>query len=337
VRDNSGDPDGSGVDIKVMMFFDMISLSGTDIVFDGLHITEVSQDAMIFGSGSTYEIRNCVWDYNGVCVRSNVTSGLGWVHDCILHDGRMVVDTPGGGDDFGAYGIEVLSGSLTFDHNTVYNLNQASYDYGDDGCCFELYCSGDVDTISIHHNNFYDNSNFMEITSAHVVDHVHIYRNLIINSFCVPSCHGDSANPLDLVVENNTYVYYSASHIKTWCVALWVTPQAAGTAIYRNNVYYLSDARRFLYTNGDWANVVHNNNIMHSDDAGIVWNFVLDGTETHNDPGLVDIPGRDYHLVGGSIAIDAGTNTVLAADITDYEDTSVPINSTIDIGAYEHA
>jgi hypothetical protein len=55
------------------------------------------------------------------------------------------------------------------------------------------------------------------------------------------------------------------------------------------------------------------------------------------DPLLVNVVAADYRLAPGSPAIDAGDNAAPDVPATDYAGTARPVNTVVDMGAYEYA
>ena len=66
------------------------------------------------------------------------------------------------------------------------------------------------------------------------------------------------------------------------------------------------------------------------------WELLADGANNNIAGGLllVDPGNRDFHLVAGSPAINAGTNEYAPAD--DFDGVARPVGGTVDIGPYEY-
>jgi hypothetical protein len=54
------------------------------------------------------------------------------------------------------------------------------------------------------------------------------------------------------------------------------------------------------------------------------------------DPSFVDAVGEDFHLLGGSSAIDVGYNSAPSIPATDKDGIPTIINGVVDMGAYEY-
>src|SRR6185436_2060000 len=77
------------------------------------------------------------------------------------HDLRMVVNTPGGQDDYGAVGFVVSAPRNEISYDRCVNCRASSYDYGTDGGFAEILNQGDG--TSIHHNYSWNTAGFLEI------------------------------------------------------------------------------------------------------------------------------------------------------------------------------
>lgn len=66
------------------------------------------------------------------------------------HDLTMVVNNPGGDNDYGAVGIWLFASLNEVSYNRMINCKAPSYDYGFDGGVVEFY--GNVDSCYVHHN-----------------------------------------------------------------------------------------------------------------------------------------------------------------------------------------
>jgi parallel beta-helix repeat protein len=80
---------------------------------------------------------------------------------CNIHDTKMVVNTPGGNDDYGAIGILVQAANCEVANCNLTRCKAKSYDYGTDGGGIEF--NGTVDGSSIHDNTVTDCDGFFEI------------------------------------------------------------------------------------------------------------------------------------------------------------------------------
>jgi hypothetical protein len=79
-----------------------------------------------------------------------------WVHDL-----SMIVNTPGGDDDFGAVGFNVNAHDIEISYSNCTNCVASSYDYGLDGGFVEVWEYGD--RLNVHHNSSDNTNGVLEI------------------------------------------------------------------------------------------------------------------------------------------------------------------------------
>lgn len=83
------------------------------------------------------------------------------VRDSALVDNnRMSVNTPGGDDDSGAFGVLLNGDDNVIAHNTITGSHADSHDYGVDGAAVEIY---DGDRNRVEYNITRDNETFTEL------------------------------------------------------------------------------------------------------------------------------------------------------------------------------
>src|SRR4029078_1419549 len=85
----------------------------------------------------------------------------------VIDNRRMSVNTPGGDDDSGAFGVLVRGDYARVSWNTINGQHAMSYDYGMDGAAVEIY--GAVGT-SVDHNLTADNNTFSELGNPRTRD-----------------------------------------------------------------------------------------------------------------------------------------------------------------------
>jgi hypothetical protein len=81
----------------------------------------------------------------------------------IRDNNRMSVNTPGGDDDSGAFGVLLQGHGTEVSFNTISGHDTASYDYGRDGAAVEVY---GATGSNVHHNLAFDNDAFSELGAA---------------------------------------------------------------------------------------------------------------------------------------------------------------------------
>ena len=166
-----------------------------------------------------------------------------------IHDLKMVHNTQGGDDDYGAIGVWLFNSDNEVAFNRLVRLKAASYDYGSDGGAIEFYKQ--VDRSLIHHNYVADSEGFLEIGGAKARDN-RIYYNLIVNSGRVLGVHlgGKFGSAVrGLRIENNTVIDNQSKPEGASFQFWWGDPEA-DTLNVQNNIFYLPNYQR-LVSNGE--------------------------------------------------------------------------------------
>jgi hypothetical protein len=78
-----------------------------------------------------------------------------------IHDLHMMVNTPGGDDDYGALGFDVESRDVEIARSRCTNCRASSYDYGHDGGFAEVWNYGDG--LNVHDNMGQNTSGILEV------------------------------------------------------------------------------------------------------------------------------------------------------------------------------
>jgi hypothetical protein len=250
-----------------------------------------------------------------------------------IHDLKMIVNTQGGDDDYGAQAVLLEGPNNEVSYNRMTNCNVPSYDYGMDGNAVEFF--GNVDNSSVHHNYSYNVTAFNEVGSGGggSARNVLIADNLIIQSGQIEVIHidgtyGSTVSNFRLV--NNTIVdtsnvgAYSAFYMSA-------TPSDPNIFLVRNNIFYIRNYRFIMQNSVPFA---HDHNIYTLLDGSTQLGFNLSSGERLVDAGFVNVNSGDFHLKAGSAAIDTGLNP--APYGTDYEGKAVPSGNNIDMGAFEY-
>jgi hypothetical protein len=240
-----------------------------------------------------------------------------------IHDMSMVLNTPGGDDDYGATGV-ILSGSSNTEvsYNRFVNCVAPSYDYGTDGGAIEFW--SDVSGANVHHNYSTNANGFFEIGGGSVKD-VTIAYNVSDRDnmdFAVLHLSGTFKSTIsNFKVDNNTMVRSDG-----WYRLLVFDGETPPPSFYfRNNV---------VYSNTGVANAdgfTHDNNIYYLYGEAGLGNISLGSGESQTDPKFENLSGGDYHLTSDSPAIGAGLNLGYTSD---FDGNPIPEGKAPDAGAY---
>lgn len=240
------------------------------------------------------------------------------------HDLRMITNTSGGDDDWGATGIWIEGSNTEVSYNRMINCRAPSYDYGYDGGAVELY--GQVSNANIHHNYSRGSNGFIEVGggSARNITIAYNVSDRDYSAFTMLHLSGNFASAVsNFKVENNTIVKTT----KEWKVLDFGGEPSPSTYIFRNNVVYTQTGV------SNRSNFTHTNNLYYLYN-GATLGFSLGPGEKQGDPLFVNMGSGDYHLRSGSPAIDAGASLGYNRD---FDGAAVPAGRAPDMGAFEYS
>lgn len=155
----------------------------SNISFEGFTIQDGNDYAIFVEGGSGNVIKNCYLSAVGTGVE--FTSPKNKVLNCYIHDLRMIVNTPGGTDDYGANGVVLAAPNCTVTGNYFLNCRAQSYDFGYDGGAVEIFGDpNNVDSAIITNNVAMNCEGFAEFGSKNVrhANGVIITGNTLINN-----------------------------------------------------------------------------------------------------------------------------------------------------------
>lgn len=137
-----------------------IDLSGANyIVLDGLAVKGAKEGGVNLDANSNHNIIQNM-EISNVGFGVEVAGQYNKFLSNYVHDTKMVNNTPGGDDDYGAVAFSIYGSNNEFAFNKVERAQAKSYDYGMDGGGFETWRS--VSNISIHDNWVQDSNGFFE-------------------------------------------------------------------------------------------------------------------------------------------------------------------------------
>jgi hypothetical protein len=273
---------------------------------------------------------------------SELTAGVfideGSSHNLVTHsefvdNTYLSVNTPGGDDDSGAFGV-LLNG----DHNVVShnlfagNVSFCSFDYGQDGASVEIF--GGSHNL-VHHNVSYDPAAFVEIGSSkrRVASHNTLAYNLYVNKqraegdFLIVRGHGEPFGPTPYTRALNNTVYM-APRYGSGVVCMACNPSLLTLA---NNILWVEGTA--IYADAPFTEL--SNLVWSSDqDPRLELNgFALDRSSRVADPRFRAPQRGDFNLERDSPARAAGVrwplHTALQVDLAGY---ALP-HGKLDLGA----
>ncbi|MFF5075829.1 hypothetical protein ACFY36_02175 [Actinoplanes sp. NPDC000266] len=136
----------------------VVLLSGAKQIVENIRVTNAASNAVeIRGAGGA--VRSSEIDHAGVGV---LLKARGARADRVtVHDLHMVLDTPGGDDDYGAIGFAVQAGDVEIGHSSCTACRAPSNDYGYDGGFAEVW--NYADGLDVHDNTGSDIQGVLEI------------------------------------------------------------------------------------------------------------------------------------------------------------------------------
>jgi hypothetical protein len=300
-----------------------VTVSGSYWVINNLRASGCQWAGFEF-QGSHNLVDSVQADANVVGVSITDTSAFNTVRwSTLVNNNKMSVNTPGGDDDSGAFGVLINGDDNLISRNTISGSFAASYDYVYDGAAVEIY---DGDRNHIEYNTTADNETFTELgheDGATASDNVFAYNSVTSTksqgSFLVTRGADDGLGPVLGTVAVNNSVYLPATDTQGWvCYA------GCGADILklRNNVIKVGG--KTGYEDGTGAD----------EDRGVYQGtqtqFTLGPNSVSADPLFTS--ATDLHLLTGSPAIGRAESLGYVYDL----DGDVLPATGLDAGAYQH-
>ncbi|MEO6669144.1 MAG: T9SS type A sorting domain-containing protein [Ferruginibacter sp.] len=323
------------------------------IVFDGFKITDPTldpndrnQQANILRAfeldGCTYvTVKNCDISLVGVAV--NMVSDYCTMDRNTIGNLRMIRNTPGGDDDYGANPVVISGSNNNITSNYFKDCWAYSYDYTYDGGAIEVYGSGNNGN-QIMYNTAVNCDGFMEIgyngggTSSNNM----VAYNKIINCgelVYISNSGTYSTTVTNLMFYNNNIVHtVNQLTMPTSMIGMSASSSTANIVNLKNNIFWLTtgiDVARSGKFSG--SQLTHEDNIYHLG-TGSILNFTIGSSElttaatlfTNTSAG--DPTSWDYAPAAGSPSIDFGQNLGIARDFAGNTVPSVPNAGILETG-----
>lgn len=299
-----------------------VTVSGSYWVINNLRASGCQWAGFEF-QGSHNLVDSVQADANVVGVSITDTSAFNTVRwSTLVNNNKMSVNTPGGDDDSGAFGVLINGDDNLISRNTISGSFAASYDYVYDGAAVEIY---NGDRNHIEYNTTADNETFTELgheSGATADGNVFAYNSVTSTKsqggFLVTRGADDGLGPVRGTVAVNNSVYLPAANTEGWvCYA------GCGADILklRNNVIVVGG--KTGYEDGTGAD----------EDRGVYLGtqtqFTLGPNSVQADPLFTS--ATDLHLRTGSPAIGRAEGLGYTYDL----DGDVLPATGLDAGAYQ--
>jgi hypothetical protein len=310
------------------MWKDAIVVAGSWVVVQGFHARNASQGGVRVDKVAEHVLIQSV-------EASNV--GIGFLLDgdnvsvqhCDAHDLRMIVNTEGGDDDFGAVGFWSYGSHNEFAYSRCARCVAPSYDYGTDGGFAEVF--GDTTDNYLHHNWAEDTDGFVEVGGGTTAN-LRVEQNVSITRGGFACLHdGRNSDVVQNVTIDNNTIIVTKNPSTPWAptaFGCFERDDGASKIVARNNVIWVAGghpAEDFAFT--------HSHNLIHLTDGGSVKpSFTLSEGDVLADPLFVNAAEGDFALLPGSPGIDSAVDLTFGVDVLGR---SMPVGAGPDRGAIE--
>jgi hypothetical protein len=179
-----------------------IDVTGDWNVVQDFLLTDAHEAGIFIATGADHNIiRNNEMTVDGTGVM--VLGQFNLLTKNYAHDLTMIVNTPGGDDDYGAVCFWLQAANNEVSYNRGINCKAPSFDFGFDGGFVEVFKQG---TNSYIHHNYAENTNgFIELGGSGSVQNVKIAYNVMYNTVDAV-CADTGINVADFKFENNTWL-----------------------------------------------------------------------------------------------------------------------------------
>ncbi|HWH93351.1 MAG TPA: choice-of-anchor Q domain-containing protein [Baekduia sp.] len=302
-------------------YAESVDISGDYNIIDGLLVRDARESGVMLRAGADHNVvRNTEVTAVGNGITANGQYNL-LTHNQV-HDLKMIVNTAGGDDDYGAVCFWIGGPNNEVSYNRGVNCRAPSSDYGYDGGFVEVWRQGDNTYV---HHNFADNtSGFFEIGGSGSARNMKVAQNVLYNvhgGLCLHNGGTFAISFDNFRFEGNTAYATTGGYRFLDCVS-GLTPSMV---IMRDNIFMGN------VTISSSGNFTHTNN-LYSMTGGASVGYSLGSGEKQGNPLFVNAGAEDFHLQSGSPAIDAGVD---AGYLTDFDDAARKAGAATDIGAYE--
>ncbi len=321
------------------------------IVVNGLKIIDKSMDpnnhsitakisyAIVISNSTNCTIQNCDISLVGIAISIDNGSHNIIVNSNYLHNLRIVKNTIGGNDDYGANGIVIGGYANTITHNKFESCWAYCYDYDHDGGAIELY-DHNLSDNNILYNIAIECDGFIEVGSHDngLAENTLIAYNKIINCGTIGVFHNNAsfATTVNNTMYFNNVVIATKRLFSTDDVLFWMSDNTEMDVIkLRNNIFWINADMKILNNITLSTKILHKNNMyfLANKTPGIVFDPTesqINGNILFQDISDPDPANWNLHLLANSPAINFGANIGILFDYDGF-----PVDTIPNAGVYE--
>ncbi len=321
------------------------------VIVDGLKVIDYTMDAnnhsitakisygIIIDVSPNCQIRNCDITLVGIGIEVNNGSNNTTISGNHIYNLRIVRNTVGGNDDYGANAMVIGSSENNIINNRFEECWANSYDFLFDGGAVEFF-GQQMNNNKITNNTAINCCGFIEVGSSTLgmaMDNLIAYNKIINNGYS-----GVFHNSSSFKVTISNMKYFNNVIVETKIQfaypkrLFWMSDTSGLNLVqFRNNIVWLQTGISFGINSKQAGAINHSNNIFRLSNGSTV-GVSLDPTElVTSSVGLfTDTTGSvanwDFHLLPGSPGIDAGIDVGIDYDFEGNEVIGIP-----DAGVYE--
>lgn len=253
----------------------ILTLNGSWLLVEDIHVRN-AEGFGVRSRGAHNKMRRLEVENVGLGVGLQAEDN--WIEHSYIHDLNIVLDTPGGEDDYGAVAVGVKAPDCQIGYNLFVNCIAECSDWQLDGGAVEF--NGDVDGARVHHNKAVNCFGFFEAGGfpGHCHD-VAVRNNVMVNCRQIGGIHlgGNYATDCkNFFFERNVVVEMETPEMAHPLLWFYQGEPTLETFIMRRNIICAST------TEGRSLSNAHG--FMHKEDNIYLLNgfelFAFDGTET---------------------------------------------------------
>ena len=320
-----------------------IVIDGFKIIDRTVHPTDHSilantNYAIVVENSPNCIVRNCDISLVGIGISVSGNSQGTLIYNNRIHNLRMLRNTVGGNDDFGATGIVLNGSNVTVSRNRFEDCWGTSYDYLFEGGTVEFF--GDsVSNNFIVYNTANNNNGFLKIGSIAngIAANNIIAYNKVINcgTLAVLQDTGLYRTQIKNVQFYNNNIVETVQQLRKPPAVFWMNGDGtAGMTVLKNNIFWLSSGINVASSKFDKGQMIHSNNIYRLSQGVVGLSIGSNEFLSPLSPLFRNTSGAavdwDYKLLRNSIGIDFGVPIGINFDFD-----SIPIQDLPDAGVFE--